>query len=142
MSSQDPSCNACMKEVAGGDLVQGMCAACRRRFGLPKDAVPEVGSPEPCSRCGHTEIVQALLRQPREGGAFAVGATYAVRAHEGGGDATLAVVGERPLGLMVAHVCRRCGKTEIFTMNPQQIPIGTEYGTRLVKLAPKTPYRG
>jgi hypothetical protein len=132
-----------MKSVTGGDLVQGMCGACRKRFGLPKDAIPEVGAPEPCARCGHTEIVQALVRHPwGEGGALAAGATYAVRAHEGTGDAALAVVAERPLGVMVAHVCRRCGKTEIFTMNPQQIPIGTEYGTRLVKLAPKTPYRG
>jgi hypothetical protein len=132
-----------MKGVEEGGLVQGMCAACRKRFGLPRDAVPEVGAPEPCSRCGHTEIVQALLRQPRgDGEAVAAGVTFALRARSASPDGTLGVAGERPLGLMVAHVCRRCGKTEIFTMNPQQIPIGTEYGTRLVKLAPKTPYRG
>jgi DNA-directed RNA polymerase subunit RPC12/RpoP len=120
-----------------------MCAACRKRFGLTRDAMPEVGAPEPCARCGHTEIVQALLRQPKgDGEAVAIGVTYAVRARSAAVDSTLGVVGERPLGLMVAHVCRRCGKTEIFTVNPQQIPIGTEYGTRLVKLSPKTPYRG
>jgi predicted nucleic-acid-binding Zn-ribbon protein len=31
----------------------------------------------------------------------------------------------------VAYICRRCGFTELFTMNPQEIPIGAEHGTQL-----------
>jgi hypothetical protein len=140
VSPAGPTCNACANVVEEGELVQGMCASCRRRLGLPRDAVPEVGEPVPCARCGHTEIVQAVLRQPTpEGGATGMGATYALRPIT---PPVLEVIAGRPLGVMVAHICRRCGKTELFTMNPQKIPIGPEYGTRLVKLSPRTPYRG
>jgi hypothetical protein len=136
-------CNACVKTVDDGELVQGLCASCRRRLGLTREAMPEVGMPEPCRRCGHTEIVQAQLRHAAaEESAQPIAATYPLR-HAGGvlGDA-LAVATEAPIGLLVAHICRRCGATEVFAMSPHKIPIGPEYGTRLVKLAPKTPYRG
>jgi hypothetical protein len=121
-----------------------MCPDCRKRLGLSRDAMPEVGTPEPCGRCGHTEIVQSLLRSAHGNGAVQpLGATFPLQHLDGIiGEATLGVASRSPIGLLVAHICRRCGATEIFAMSPQKIPIGPEYGTRLVKLAPKTPYRG
>jgi hypothetical protein len=45
-----------------------------------------------------------------------------------------------PRGRFVAHVCRGCGVTEWFAIDPEAIPIGPEYGTRLV-VVERPPYR-
>jgi hypothetical protein len=49
---------------------------------------------------------------------------------------------DSPFGILNAFVCRGCGFTQWFADRPKEIPIGQEYGTRLVKAKqPGDPYR-
>lgn len=35
-------------------------------------------------------------------------------------------------GPMAAYICLRCGYTQWFTANPAEIPVGPEFGTRIL----------
>ena len=41
-----------------------------------------------------------------------------------------------PIGVLVAYVCRACGMTELYTAEADRIPIGPQYGTDEVDVAP------
>jgi hypothetical protein len=41
-----------------------------------------------------------------------------------------------PMGILVAFACRRCGLTELYTLDADRIPIGPEHGTHLVDYTP------
>jgi hypothetical protein len=38
----------------------------------------------------------------------------------------------RPLGVLRRYVCRRCGYCQTFADEPQDIPVGSQYGTNLI----------
>ena len=88
-----------------------------------------------CPLCSHNRIIQAA---PVDfSGALAV--TPAVT-HETSRWA--GVRADRPIGLLNIFVCQRCGFTQWFAYTPEAIPIGDEYGTRLiVGPEPSGPYR-
>jgi len=46
-------------------------------------------------------------------------------------------------GNFVLYVCRACGFTDLYTANPEEIPLGTGrgYNTELVDVRGPTPYR-
>lgn len=44
-------------------------------------------------------------------------------------------------GALVAYVCRACGFTEMYADRPEDIPIGPEFGTELVRASGGGPYR-
>ncbi len=48
---------------------------------------------------------------------------------------------DQPLGLLEAYVCRACGHTELFTREPESIPIGPAYGTELIVAPSDGTYR-
>jgi predicted nucleic-acid-binding Zn-ribbon protein len=85
-----------------------------------------------CPRCQHDEIVQAAASQ-----------------RLGIGLEPLAVTHQRPdgstapalFGPFNIYVCRRCGYTEWYAIDPDKIPIGDEYYTRLIKRPASGPYR-
>jgi len=46
-----------------------------------------------------------------------------------------------PKGELEALFCRSCGKVDWFVKDPDEVPIGDEYGTELVEVEPGAPYR-
>jgi hypothetical protein len=97
-----------------------------------------------CPLCAHHEIVEGpvLDLSPRtahwvgsqfsatEQGAFPAGFAYAAGKSPG----EVAVYGS-----LVRYACRECGYTQTFVSAPKTIPIGREYGTRLLSTAPSDP---
>jgi hypothetical protein len=47
-----------------------------------------------------------------------------------------------PLGVLVAHVCRGCGFTELYTHGFAELPIGPQHGTELIDVGPQGPDDG
>ena len=45
------------------------------------------------------------------------------------------------MGVFVAHVCRSCGFTEWYALDPKTIPIGPAFGTELIVIRAPSPYR-
>lgn len=83
-----------------------------------------------CAVCSHNEVIQAA---PVE---FGQGTRVLSVAHESGW------AGIKPLGVMNIFVCRRCGFVQWFAFEPDKIPIGDEFTTRMVRGSdPSGPYR-
>jgi hypothetical protein len=137
--------------TAAADLIEELCGKCRKALGLPSTPIPVLRPPGPCQRCSHPEIIQSLVRERAASGADYVNAYAAPLAVSLGlTDVTTVFTGRKvgttaaldePHGLIVAYVCRRCGFTELYTTDAQQIPIGPEYGTRLLGEGEGGPYR-
>lgn len=85
--------------------------------------------PGPCARCGHKVLIRC---QPREraarGNDYVYPYTAPLAVTFGGGDI------DAPLGVLEVHVCRSCGFVDWYTLAPESIPIGVEYGTELVEV--------
>jgi len=48
----------------------------------------------------------------------------------------------RPIGRLLAHMCRACGFTQMFASDPGAVPVGPEHKTFLIKgPEPEGPYR-
>jgi hypothetical protein len=76
-----------------------------------------------CPLCGHGEVVAArALRDSRQ---FLLAAVTARQ-----GKHSLEPID--PIGAFLACICRSCGYTQFFTWNPENIPVGQEYGTELL----------
>lgn len=78
-----------------------------------------------CVKCGHNEIIEAAFRtSPISGTSHELGVTYAVG---------LFGITCQSFGMLVVLTCRRCGYSEMWAYEPENIPIGEKvYGTRLV----------
>jgi hypothetical protein len=46
-----------------------------------------------------------------------------------------------PAGRFEIHVCRACGYIEWYALDPEDVPIGPEYGTELVDVSGRGPLR-
>lgn len=140
-------CKFCEVECPDDDEV---CATCREKLGLVGG--PGVRKGLPCQRCNHTELVRAIAREfssspGQHGGreAMPMGVTVeptATTAFFSG--RTTGVAAPDPsqvLGILEMYVCLGCGFTEWYCRDPHAIPIGQEYGTERLSVAPTTPYR-
>lgn len=98
--------------------------------------------PAPCARCGHPEIVRALVKEQRMAGekimlyplAVARMVRNTVRRSFFGEvvrDRRLQIVDE-PRGKLEAYVCRSCGYVEWYARDPKDIPIADENDTELL----------
>jgi hypothetical protein len=88
-----------------------------------------------CPLCGHNEIVQAAPVEWAHG----VGPVLLAASHERG---LLGPKPQKPFGALNVFVCRRCGFAQWFAFEPGDIPIGEDFGTRLIR-GPESggPYR-
>ncbi len=106
-----PRCHLRVLEAGTQARARGYCDDCQRRLGLPEHGFHE--SRRPPRPCARC-------------------------GHE---ELVRCVVPERPLGLLEAHVCRRCGFVDWYALDPESIPIGAAHATELVKVGTGTPYR-
>jgi hypothetical protein len=129
-----PHCRAC-----GGELAvptpTGLCATCRDDLGLHHRSAPAQRPRIPCVRCKGRQIIRASVRDASSVGLHSAALTSDVRA-EGTVDLS------RQRGMLEAYTCRRCGFTEWYAQEPEDIPIGPAYGTELIDLDDEGgPYR-
>ena len=133
-----------MCQYPRADVSSGICDECRQKHGIPEPTGSQ-RPPEPCGRCGHFVLVRVRLRErSAEIGAdigsaepAPLAATFGIdrrRSFWSGDHAHTNVA--QPIGLMQAYICRKCGFSEIYTSDPQDIPIGEEFATELVDLTP------
>jgi hypothetical protein len=82
-----------------------------------------------CPTCDHDEIIEAYPyeRGPRAFEALAVTHDRVQMFGVAGFDPA------SPRGRLRIYVCRRCGFAQWFADDPQGIPIGNEYLTRIIK---------
>lgn len=153
--SDDAVCCICKSNglISEDSQQRGYCSDCRDAFGLWQRAVPTRRPPSGCARCGHNVLVRC---QVRERGASAGEAArrylapLAVTFHRLMKLRLFSNIPrphpepdfDRPAGVLEAHVCRACGFVDWYALDPQEIPIGPEYGTELVGTAPQAPCTG
>ncbi|MCC6999571.1 MAG: hypothetical protein IT370_33505 [Deltaproteobacteria bacterium] len=157
MSGEMPKCGICGEGIyEPAEQPAGQHESCRANFGL--HALPASRRPaRPCDRCGHHQLVRCLVRERGAAGNNYVASyvaplqvTFARKvvtkeAFFSGKKSTEvtnqpAVQGQA-VGVLEAYVCRQCGFTEWYTVEPEQLPIGEAYGTELIDVGPTTPYR-
>lgn len=139
-------CKLCREPTAGV-----VCGNCKHKLGLtPGDGVR---SAQPCARCNHPVLVRALVREltvepyrdDTKPQTVPMGATYAPSVHtsfwSGQPTGTAGAEPQRAYGILEMYVCRRCGFTEWYCRDPQNIPIGEEFGTEEIDTTPRAPYR-
>lgn len=139
-------CKFCGQETSGT-----VCGNCKHNLGLtPGEGVRPY---QPCARCQHPVLIRALVREltvePNVNRSTAwtvpMGATYApnVRTSFWSGDprGTDGAEPTKPYGILEMYVCARCGFTEWYCRDPENIPIGEEFGTEKVDVSGKSPYR-
>ena len=120
------------------------CDSCRERLAVPPPLPASRRPPGPCTRCQSLVHVRAWARQRAEDAALVPLAVVFARAT---GRRRNGEVYEKdtldfadPRGLFEVFVCRGCGLTEWYAVDPEAIPIGPEYGTELVTTN-AAPYR-
>jgi hypothetical protein len=86
-----------------------------------------------CALCSHNEVIQAAAVDfIGQGGQRPVSVT--TQATWSGS--------HPPLGILNMWVCRRCGFTQWFAFEPEKVPLGEEYSTRLIRGTEQAgPYR-
>lgn len=91
-----------------------------------------------CPRCSHNRIL--LIAAVADAGEYAseLRPLHVAIAKTGEG-----LFGERlaAAGQLTATVCRACGYTELYTSNPESIPVDGKHVRELVGPAPTDPYR-
>ncbi len=88
-----------------------------------------------CPVCAHNELIQAAPVEFGPGAPLVLSVTHE-KSRWAGSDP------RAPLGVMNIWVCRRCGFVQWFAFEPEKIPIGEEYCTRLIRGPdPGGPYR-
>lgn len=91
-----------------------------------------------CPLCQHNEIIESKVLDFIDGQIARDGAV----AYEQTGLLIKTPDDRYPHGLLMMYVCRACGLTQTFAQDPGSIPIGDEYGTRLIRgQAGTEPYR-
>jgi predicted RNA-binding Zn-ribbon protein involved in translation (DUF1610 family) len=128
------SCAICGKSTEGK-----LCASCGEMLGLVEG--PPARQELPCARCGHGELVRALVREltihPGSESNIPMVAplavSYAPRLNTAlfGGKVkgALGPDEQKPFGILELYVCTRCGFSEWYARDPASIPIGPQYGT-------------
>ena len=132
---EDPICNVCNINPLA-TLVQkrrGLCDTCAEETGLWLEP-PELRPTRPCQRCGNTQFICSQLRERGKG--FVAPFALALADTRLGFVTTQDAKPWAPMGILIAFACRRCGLTEIYTLEADKIPIGPEYGTHLVDYTP------
>jgi hypothetical protein len=79
-----------------------------------------------CALCRHNEVIQAWPIE--HGNGSSTGNVAATEGLVGG-----AFAKTQQFGLMAAYTCQKCGFVMWFANDPQHIPIGDEYRTRLIE---------
>ncbi|MCA9674287.1 MAG: hypothetical protein KC464_04520, partial [Myxococcales bacterium] len=128
-----PRCTACHVVLSRWTMT-GLCEACATNLGFQHATMPAQRPRLPCARCGGRRIIRIRVRQQGGPGLRSASLTHDVRA-EGTVDL------DRLRGLLEAYTCRRCGFTEWYAQEPEDIPIGPAYGTELIDLDDDGPYR-
>jgi ribosomal protein L37E len=95
-----------------------------------------------CALCGYGEVIEATVRDFfGESGLISEPLAVTQEAEDrffGG----MQPDPHKRLGKLQQYVCRRCGYTQWFAQNPEDIPIGFPHETELLRGAPKgPPYR-
>jgi hypothetical protein len=141
-----PFCKAELVEDKAGinEVARGYCECCRRTRGLPVNPAASRRPPQPCARCGHKVLVRALVRErsATEGhysttNLQPLAITFGCQRQPGffsSDEVAGAPEPEKPFGVLEAYVCRACGHVEWYALAPEEIPIGAEFGTELVKV--------
>ena len=126
-------------------VTHAICHACRGAFGLSVDAPPSQRPPVPCTRCGRTQLVRILVRE--QTGEYStlvpMALTFGRVTDSSFWNSKQATPPDStvPFGVLDAYVCRKFGFTDLFTREPEKIPIGVECGTELIDVGPRAPYR-
>lgn len=76
-----------------------------------------------CPLCSHNEILQAAAADFVE---YNVKLPMSMTTEQRDGNRV-------PVGILNIWMCRKCGFSQWFAFDPDKVPIGTEYSTRLVK---------
>jgi len=132
------ACPSCRRSLAPGERI---CAACQKTFGLPPGSWVTRRPPRPCGRCDNDELIHAVVRERgadtwRSQRLAPLGVTYRKQS-------VVSVSGHAreldepdlrdPAGIFEVFVCRACGFTEWYVIDPENVPIGPEYATELVR---------
>jgi hypothetical protein len=89
-----------------------------------------------CPLCRHNEVLRSTLCAITADGEQAA---IAVAREEVSREQGIVM---RARGRIASNMCRRCGFTQLFTSHPDEVPVGSAFGTSLVKGPdPDGPYR-
>jgi hypothetical protein len=97
-----------------------------------------------CPSCDHDEIIEGIPLDFGAAGTSILRPLAVTHARRGLWSWAASVGGfkpDKPVGPMRVFVCRRCGLTQWFTDKPDEIPIGHEHLTRIIKGNRGDPYR-
>ena len=148
-----PRCRLCgANELEAEDeRSEGVCHACQGAQGYWR--LPAWNRPiRPCAGCGSREFIRALAMERGARGAdyvHAYAAPMAVAFRRIGqrgllGSMKVGVpetqVAEQISGLEML-ICRACGLTTWYALDPAHIPIGPEFGTEILRVPDSDPYR-
>lgn len=148
------TCRVCGQEHWKGLIdEEKICEDCRSNFAIPKHT-PAQRPLIPCARCGGRVLVRcrAIRERAADGGDYVhayiapLAATYARATRETFFRKRTIEENKpdtaQPAGVFEAYICRSCGFTELYARDPEEIPIGPEYATELVKVpGGETPFR-
>ena len=133
-----PACRICREKEGKYEVstIADICLPCAKRQGLAKP-MPSLRPNVPCRRCEGTVFVRAFLRNRDTDGEARVHTLAPIAAVQ----VVEPAVGHRHFGRLESYICRRCGFTELYTREPEAIPIGPELGTELLDIGGEAPYR-
>ena len=145
-------CSVCDNELESEEAqTRGLCDDCASKFGVKQPRPPSRRPAQPCTRCGHGQIVRGIVRDRAARGNNTVHEFLVPLAVTFEREVTVKVFGKdkvenspelrSAVGILEVYVCRRCGLTEWYTQEPESIPIGPEHGTELLDYPEATPYR-
>lgn len=127
----------------------GICLRCRDRYGIP-DRSPPLRPPRPCERCAGTQFVRSRSIRERgetndeanRGYIAPLSLTFNVSKRNWlFSNDTVEPDLRAPAGLLEAYTCRKCGFTEFYAHQPDEIPIDEMCATELYDVGAKTPFR-
>jgi hypothetical protein len=125
-----PICRLCRRRrLTEADRAAGeFCRRCREDYAAATSG-PSRRPVAPCRRCQYAQLVRIQLRHQVGELRTLVPLAAAYPLIKG----RLHVAPDRtePLGRFEAYVCRACGFTDLYCVDPEAIPIGPEYGTEL-----------
>lgn len=134
-----PICRVCNHRLLTSSIERrrGLCEKCAERTGLWLEP-PSLRPTRPCQRCGNTQFVCSQMRERAKGAVIPFAIALADADIRSG---TPYVTSDEaapwaPMGILVAFACRRCGLTEMYTLDADKLPIGPEFGTHLVDYTP------
>jgi len=138
-------CRNCHK--AGGLGPDDLCHDCRSKYGLLSKWPESRRLHRRCVRCDHGEFVRAAVRERGAGNwnsprLAPLGVTFLRQmiVTAAGDSRPLNEPDLRdPAGPFEVYVCRGCGFTEWYALEPESVPIGAEYATELAEVGGREP---